>query len=285
VKTKTLKPLALATLICFSVSGCARLKPAEYPTYGFQGGEPYIKEGKRILVVDWIGNFFGVFGKLILWNWKVSRHNITEETEQAIRDYLENYPPNAPPLGNLYISLNRYAPQDSFRRLVQNKGVAWPYKYTIGLLMVIIVDTILIDRLFAGIVAGDHYNPFTHSVHLYSDLPSIALHELGHAKDFAARRYRGSYALIYAIPLVPLYHEYQASQHAFGYIEENEMFKTQAEAYKILYPAYTTYMMLGIWPVVAGHVYGRMKAGDLEAELQRQGKPFKDPETAEPAAV
>ena len=38
--------------------------------------------------------------------------------------------------------------------------------------------------IFPGrVFGGDRYNPFTNTINLYSDHPSIALHEAAHAKD------------------------------------------------------------------------------------------------------
>lgn len=269
MNSAVLRTAALILTIVFPVtfSGCARLQPHEYQEFGYKG-EPVTAEGKPVWIVDVLGNVFGVIGKIILWNWKVNRHRIESGTEEAVAAYLAE---NKDKLGNVAVQLNRYAPQDSWRRLFQNQGVEWPYKYTLGLLTVLIVDTILIDRIFGG----DRYNPYTHTVHIHSDLPSVALHELGHAKDFSERRYRGSYGLLYVVPAAPLYHEFQASKEAFDYIREEDLHKTEIEAYKILYPAYGTYAgsLFGyagnIIGAIAGHIWGRTEARELEERLPR----------------
>lgn len=241
------------------------LKEHQYDEFGYKGTAD-IKEGKRILILDWIGNLFGAFTKLILWNWKMERHWIREDTQGAIQEYLAVHQPE---LGNLKIQLNRYAPQDDWSRLVHNGGVKWPYRLFIGSFMVLIFDTILVSRIFGF----DYYNPFTHTVHLYSDIPSVALHELGHAKDFSDRRYRGSYGLFRIIPGADLYQEYKATQHAFDFIREKQNIPREIEAYKILYPAYGTYMggYLGfgyLIPVIGGHIWGRHEAGELKDKLE-----------------
>ncbi len=260
--SKSVRYVALFLLLSFSLSasGCSTLKPNDYEQYGYHGTSA-VQKGKRILPVDIIGNIFGVFEKLILWNWKVERHNITADTQQAIDAYLKERGQN---LGNVDIELNRYAPQDEFKRLFHNKGVKWPYRYTLGLLSVLIIETLLVGRIFGG----DHYNPFTHTVHLYSDLPSVALHELGHANDFSRRRYRGSYALFGIVPFVDLYQEWQATHETFDYVRAEKRRSTEIEAYKILYPAYGTYVgtYIGspIIGAIVGHIWGRIKAHRLE---------------------
>ncbi len=266
-----LKTAALFLSLTFtvSISGCAMLKPGEYEKYGYKGTAE-VKEGHRILPLDWLGNIFGVLEKLLLWNWKVERHWIREDAKQAIADYTRD---NADVLGNVKVQLNRYAPQDDWSRLVHNHGVKWPYRLFLGTFTVLIVDTLLINRIFGG----DYYNPYTHTVHLYSDLPSVALHELGHAKDFGERRYRGSYSLFRILPFVDLYQEYIASHKAFQYSRQRGDTKTEIEEYKVLYPAYGTYVggYLGfgfIIPVIVGHIWGRSEARGVQAIADAKAK-------------
>ena len=56
---------SLAVFLCFALlmSGCATLKPDEYAQFGYKG-EPEVQEGRRVLIIDWLGNIFGVFSKL-----------------------------------------------------------------------------------------------------------------------------------------------------------------------------------------------------------------------------
>lgn len=259
-----LKTKFLVFLLCVTItfSGCTRLKPDQYEQYAYHGS-PIVRTGQRVVPIDWLGNVFGALSKLILWNWKVERHNIQPGTRAAIDQYLNL---KMDQVGDVAIQLNRYAPQDSWRRLFHNKGVKWPYRYTLGLLSVLILDTLLPGRIFGG----DRYDPYTHTVHIYSDLPSIALHELGHAADFNERRYRGSYALLRILPGADLYQEHQATSLAFKYIREQELLPLEIEAYKILYPAYGTYVggyFFGYGSIVGaivGHIWGRSKARALE---------------------
>ena len=105
---------------------------------------------------------------------------------------------------------------------------------------------------------------------------SIALHEIGHAQDFASRRYRGTYAFIYMFPFVSLYHEFKASEHAFQYERKEKIYKTEYESYKLLYPAYATYLRFGLLPVILGHIIGRVKASDFEDRMEHQGIKVKE---------
>lgn len=224
--------------------------------------QPQIERGKPRPVIDGIGWVLGIPGKIVLWNRRIDNHNISPETEAAIGEYLA-----VNDLHTVKVRLNQYAPGDDWRRLVANKSVGWGWRYTVGTLTWL-GETIVPGRL----VGGDHYNPFTNTIHLYSDVPAVAVHEGGHAKDFAGRKYKGTYAVAYAIPGVPLWHEAIATNDALGYMQTFSDAPVEQEGYRVLYPAYGTYVgdaisgvvpaggLVGVGAVVTGHVAGRVQA-------------------------
>ena len=93
-------------------------------------------------------------------------------------------------------------------------------------------DISLIGRIFLGIPAtlfgglhskltrGDYYNPFTKTAVIYSDVPAIALHELGHAKDYQNKGVPTLYSLFRLTGIGALYQEAKASIIAHKYIKE-----------------------------------------------------------------
>src|SRR4029077_17552625 len=89
---------------------------------------------------------------------------------------------------------------------------------------------------------GDHYSPFTNTVHIYSNHPAILVHEGGHAKDWAQRSHRGTYAFLRILPFVDLYQEKLASKDAVEYFYCRADKTNELNAYPILYPAYATYI-------------------------------------------
>ena len=223
-----------------------------------------IERGKPRPVLDGTGWVFGIPSKIILWDSRVENHSVTKETEDSLRRYLDE---NS--LDHVKVRINQYAPIEDWRRLRANKTVGWGYRYTLGALSVA-GEAIFPGRLFGG----DHYNPFTGTIHLYSDVPVIALHEAGHAKDFTRRKLPGTYALVTAIPFGKLWPEAIATGDVIAYSEEHEDLELQREGYRILFPAYGTYvggsigdvvapLSLPIYAgaVVAGHAVGRMRAG------------------------
>jgi len=222
-----------------------------------------IERGTRRPVLDGAGWVFGIPSKIILWDRRVENHDVSADTEASIRRYLDDND-----LDHVKVRINQYAPLADWRRLRANKSVGWGYRYTLGVLSVA-GEAILPGRLFGG----DHYNPFTGTIHLYSDVPAIALHEGGHAKDFTRRRLPGTYALVTALPFGSLWPEAIATGDAIAYARQQRDMELECESYRILFPAYGTYVggsigdyaapvALPIYAgaIVAGHAVGRIQA-------------------------
>lgn len=221
---------------------------------------PAVERGAKRPVLDAVGWVVGIPSKLLLWNRRIDNHNISPETEVAIAKYLSDNE-----LGHVKVRLNQYRPWDDMKRLTKNRTMAWPWRYTVG------VISVLGEGIFPGrIFGGDHFNPYTQTVHLYSDLPVIGFHEGAHAKDFSRRGYPGTYAAAYMLPIVPLYHESVASRDVMDYVSKLGDPQLEQQAYHLLYPAYGTYVGGAIGAVIpavsfpayygsvlAGHAAGR----------------------------
>ena len=237
-----------------------------------------VERGQQRPLIDGIGWVVGIPDKIMLWNRRVENHNISPETEQAISEYLARND-----LTTVKVRLNQYAPRSDWKRLVANKSVGWGWKYTLG------TASWLGETLFPGrVIGGDHYNPFTNTVHIYSDVPAIAIHEGGHAKDFARRYYKGTYAAGYLLPVTPLWYEAVATNDALSYLRAEGRVEDEQAADKVLFPAYGTYVgnsistfvpalgtPLYLAGVVGGHIAGRVQASRLsrtpQDEVQQAG--------------
>lgn len=266
--------------------GCATGPPHYYPgeprespkTLRLATGEAQIERGKPNRVIDGLGHYlFSLPSKLILWNWRVDNHHITPEVESRLATYLSDNK-----LAHVKVRLNQYAPGGEWKRLFKNREVGAGWRYTVGVITNLFY-TILPGRL----LGGDHYNPFTNTVNIYSDHTAIAYHEGGHAKDFAHRKWKGTYAVIRLLPIVPLFQEYAASDDAVEYTRWKRSIEDEKSAYKILYPAYMTYVASEVlrWVtidplselalqavfVIPGHIAGRIKAANVD-DTTRVGK-------------
>jgi hypothetical protein len=275
--------IELALLLAVPLlAGCA-VVPYEYgpapsaPGLPLAEEEPQIERGRPNALLDGLGHYLlSLPTKLLLLSWRVDSHRISPETEEAIRSYLADNE-----LGHVKVRLNQYAPGDEWNRLFANPEIHPLLRYTVGALTVA-AYTIFPNRLFGG----DHYNPFTNTVHLFSDERAIALHEGGHAKDFSRRISKGSYALLRSLPLVPLHQEALATGDALGYERATHNLDGERRAYQILYPAYGTYVggeivrwlpltstglayAIQYGVVVPGHLIGRIRARLVDDDLDR----------------
>lgn len=264
----------LSLWVALISTGCRVLEPKpievvrnNMPTNLIADDEPQMERGERRPIIDGFGWVWGIPSKLILWNRKVENHRISTETESVMAGYLD-----ANGLNDVKVRLNQYRPWDDWRRLTRNKSVAAPWRYTFGAVTVL-GETLVPGRLFGG----DHYNPYTATIHLYSDLPAIALHESGHAKDFSNRRHPGNHAALYLLPGVPLWHERLATNDVLSYVQYQNDPALRRQAYHILYPAYGTYVggaagylvpgysnPVYYAGVLAGHAAGRWQAANPE---------------------
>jgi len=253
--------VAAALCSAFLTTGCATVP------YVGQGPHPQIERGQPFFPLDAIGNVVSLPSKLLLWNWKIDDHAVSEKTEEVLVDYLKHRPED---LRDLKIRINQWAPLDELKRLWGNKRIAWPYRLLIGFPVTLAFEVLLPGRL----LGGDHYNPYTNTVHLYSDLPAVSIHEAGHAFDFSNQKYPGTYAALRFLPLADLYQEFKATDEAVTHFIRVGDRKNELSSYKILYPAFGTYVgryftkPYGLIFVVIGHLHGRKLASDREEVYQ-----------------
>lgn len=230
-----------------------------------QPGEPQVERGRRAPVLDTVGWVVGVPAKIIMLDARVDNHHVSPEVETAVQQYLL-----ANGLDRVKVRVNEYNPGGEWRRLKDNKSVAWPIRYSLGTVSWI-GYTVLPGRVFGG----DHYNPYTNTISLYSDVPAIAIYEGGRAKDYAQREYKGLYAMAYIVPGVGLMcHDARASSDALGYLEQTAGPDQLKAGYRSIYPAYGVDgfgrlgsigdVPLALPAAVAGHIVGQAKAASLD---------------------
>ena len=273
-------------LILLGGSGCATApyhygRDSEYIVgYRLPTGEPQVTFGAPHGFLDasgwiWPGS---LLAKLILWNHKVDSHVVSTQTVMAIQQYLRDND-----IRDVKVRINDLQIADEWRRTFQNKAVGPVWRYTIGVLSCV-EYTIMPGRFFGG----DHYNPYANTVNIYSDIIPVGLHESGHSKDFTQRYYKGWYGFWYAVlPLFNLYPEGKATADALSYLRAEADREQWKAGYKILYPAYGTYIGGGIgqfllfpWnyaveagAVIPGHIVGRIKAAYVPEKIEPQPKP------------
>jgi len=235
-----------------------------------------IERGVPIEVIDALGNLFSIQSKILLFNLHIDSHKISSKNEKLINEFIERH--------NLYdvkVRLNQFSPQGEIKRIFQkNNHMSIFFRVLFGPLG-LIGYIFNIGRLFGG----DHYNPITNTVNIYSNHPAIIIHELGHALDTRKRIFPGVYMLLRHIPLVSLYQEYAASKYAIDFFRENEYYHEELEAYKVLFPAYSTYVFGAtfeyipspfiVWLftpfIIIGHIIGRVKLAHRKSDIEADG--------------
>ncbi len=201
--------------------------PALEPSRQFIHGRPH-----RLLdASDWIWPG-SLLTKLVLWDRDIDSHEISEETVATTREYLRS---NG--LDDVLVLVNSYHPGSQWSRLFRNREVGFAWRYTLG-----IFNVLRYTFVPGRIVGGDHYNPYTNTINLFSDDIAISLHEAGHAKDFNRRRFKGVHAALYNLPGAPLYYESIATSEALSYLQEECRPGDLQHAYRLLHPAYGTYL-------------------------------------------
>ena len=118
-------------------------------------------------------------------------------------------------LEDVRIDVDVYSPGEQWRRLVQNEEISPFWKYTGGTLNWLRY-TVLPHRVFDR----NDYDPFTNTLSLSSAKPLQGLYESAMAKEYLKRRNDlgvGSYAMLQAVPFVPLYHCIRASNDLLTY--------------------------------------------------------------------
>ncbi len=249
----------------FSFAGCAS-NTYVYGTgvYGDTSLSPEMeqqvivgKPNKVLDASDWYWPL-SLLAKLFLWNRKVDSHEISEETIEELMVYLDKND-----LSDVQVLVNAYKPGLQWKRLRQNKEVGAGWRYTLGALSVLLY-TILPGR----VVGGDHYNAYTNTISIYSDDPSIALHEGGHAKDFNSMKNKGLNAAFYIVPGAALYYEGVATRDTVSYLRNSCRDDDEKEAYKTLHPAYGTYIggvtRLGLIAAIPGHITGAIASDKVD---------------------
>ncbi len=232
-------------------------------------GHVDVEVGRRAPVIDGVGWAFGIPRKLLLWDRRADNHSVSHGTVNEIANYIDSRG-----LNDVKVRVNQYDPGGEWKRLVQNKRVGAGWRYTVGALSTL-KYTFFPGRLFGR----DNYNPYTDTLSVFSDAPTLALAEAAYAKDIHQREFPGTYATVQQLPLAAMWHETLATGEVLQYVSINGSVDDQEKVRQLMYARYG--MELGgvlsevlpdgssLYPVVgaaSGHV---VAAGESSQKQQR----------------
>jgi len=240
---------------------------------------PQIEVGRPIVVLDWLNHrVLSLPTKLTLLNWRLLDHELPEENRKILEFYLQ-----INGMRSVKVRHNQYDPLGELSKLWGNRDVGLPYRATFGLFSWI-QYTLFPERVFAGVPligGGDHFNPYTNTIHVFSSDLAVILHEAGHAKDYFVRDGKGTWSLLRIVPGVDLMQEAYASTDAIRFLQCIGESDSELRAYRTLIPAYSTYVSGYVgggaqasFPIVlAGHIVGyrQSKARERGMVLASEG--------------
>jgi hypothetical protein len=189
---------------------------------------PQFEFGVPYRVVDAVGWTFGIPHKIILWDRRAVNHDVSPETARSIAQYV-----NDNGLTDTKVRVNEYNPGGEWKRLVANKRVGAGWRYTFGAFGTL-AYTLFPGRLFGA----DGYNPYTDTVYIYSDIPSVVEEQAAYAKLVHAHFYPGTYVALTSLPIVRLWPEKQAKDDVLDYTAANGSLADREAAIHAMYPEY-----------------------------------------------
>jgi hypothetical protein len=220
--------------------------------------EEQIERGRTMPIVDAVGWLVGTPKRVLLLKWNVDNHHVSDKTEYELREYMVK---NG--LDKVKVQINEYDPWSEWARLSANQSICGPLRYSVGALYVT-GYTLLPGRIWGG----DNFSPWTNTIHLYSDVPELAIYQGAQAKQCAKREHKWLGT-----------GKFRAMNDTFAYLRNDGTTEELRNAYACVVPtvvadfvpiwAWTT---LGLPAVGAGHVAGRTMGLAVHAPANHQGE-------------
>lgn len=219
---------AIFCLFVIGFAGCSTFNAYERSGHQFSGvasSAVQIQRGQPRPVIDATGRLLGLPNRIAVGDARVDNHNVSPATEMEITNYLEQTG-----LNSVLVRSNQYAPVDELRRMISNKKIRPIWKSTFGTYN-LLKYTLLPGRL----TGGDWYNPYSESLHVYSDSPAVVISRATYAQDIRSRVNPGAYAAIKDVPLAGLGHETTATKLALDWYQGRSPEQYES-AREVLYP-------------------------------------------------
>ncbi len=242
-------------------------------TYSGEAAEPEgftvdIEHGVPKPIIDTVGWVIGIPNKILLWDSRADNHDVSQETVEDAVDFLVQNQ-----VEGVKVRVNQYDPLGEWGRLIHNERVGLGWRATVGSVYTL-GYSVLPGRLFGR----DWYNPYTDSVHVYSDIPSLAMEQAAQAKDVHERTHPGFYSAMRLVPLAGIVHEARSKQSVFNHVDEHGTLEERMEARRVLHPQLGTEVagqalifapqgeaIIQLTGAAVGHLVGNYQANRISA--------------------
>ncbi len=199
--------------------------------------EAVFEYGRPNKTLDRLAWVVGMPSRILPLSSKVNNHDISPETTDKLSCYLREND-----LSDVLVRVNQYDPKGEWKRLRENPRISPGWKYTFGAGM-LVQYTLFPGRVFGG----DHYNAYTNTLYVNSDVPALLILEAAYAKDVHDRRLPGPYAAINELPVLETWRLSYGLNDTLGYAQLNDDWELERETYAIVYP------VMGIEAALGGH--------------------------------
>ncbi len=182
-------------------------------------------------VLGWFGSL-GV--KMLFLDYDMGK-GLDEEHAKRVLEMLEENED----ISGITVRINHTGALEDFGRLFTDDDVKERNPFLARLFLG--VPTSILEEMWAELARGDYYNPLTQTVVVYSNVSSVAAHEIGHHQDYQRHKSDWWYALLgSSFAPTRLYQEGAAS---FKYADKLLAPDEQYEMVRYLVPAFITYGM------------------------------------------
>ena len=199
--------------------------------------EAVFEYGRPNKTLDRLAWVIGMPSRILPMSSRVNNHEISPETIDKLSSYLREND-----LSDVLVRVNQYDPRGEWKRLRENPRISSGWKYTFGAGMVVHY-TLFPGRVFGG----DHYNAYTNTLYVNSDVPALLILEAAYAKDVHERRLPGPYSAIKELPVLETWRLSYGLNDTLGYAKLNDDWELERETYAIVYP------VMGIEVALGGH--------------------------------
>ncbi len=154
------------------------------------------------------------------------KRTISDETKEKVLAYLEQND-----LADVHVEVRGYSPRRQWRRLGESSVVSPLARYTLGTFSVL-GYSVLPGRL----LGRNTYSPYTNTLYVNRDEPSLLLHEAAYAKSIRGKPVPDVYAAMARLPILSLGRELEGARDVVAYAQAQDDWDLEQDSYRSVFP-------------------------------------------------